>query len=83
MQVDGDRREKEIYSADGLRRIAIFRRETGTVYYEQEHFSEYPDELCWLPYSQMPIGIYETADKAEIEARANTDWLADSPEPQD
>ena len=71
-----DERLKEIYDRDGLRRVVILRRESGTFYYQREHFSGHPAEMCWLPDRQLPVGIYETAERAENEARANVDWLA-------
>lgn len=72
----GDDRVKEIYDDTGQRRVAVLRREAGTFYYLQEHFSGHPLEMCWIPDRQLPVGIYETAERAESEARANIDWLA-------
>ena len=73
-----DERIKEIYDDTGLRRVAIFRRAAGTFYYQQERLSGHPLETCWVPDSQLPIGIYDTVERAENEARADTDWLADT-----
>jgi hypothetical protein len=70
-----DQRLQEIYSRDGKRRVVIYRRDTGTFFYDQEHFSEHPLELCWIPLRQVPIGVYESQLRAEEEARANVDWL--------
>ena len=72
-----DERVKEIYDDAHLRRVAIFHRESGTFYYQLEHFSGHPFEMCWIPNRQLPIGIYESEEKAENEARANVDWLQD------
>lgn len=74
-----DDRVKEIYDETSLRRVAIFRRELGTFYYQLEHFSGHRSEMCWIPNRQLPIGIYDTVERAEDEARANVDWLAGTP----
>ena len=73
-----DERVKEIYDDAGKRRVAILRRESGSFYYQLEHFSEHPLEMCWIANRQLPIGIYESEEKAENEARANVDWLKDA-----
>ena len=73
-----DERVKEIYDDTRMRRVTIFRREAGSFYYQLEHFSEHPLELCWIPNRQLPIGVYESEGKAEHEARANVDWLKDA-----
>jgi hypothetical protein len=73
-----DERVKEIYDDAGKRRVVIFRREAGSFYYQLEHFSEHPLEMCWIPGRQLPIGIYESEERAETEARANVDWLNDA-----
>jgi len=66
---------KEIYDADRKQRIIIYRTHTGQFSYTQEYFSEDPYEMCWIPTGREMIGIYDTEEKAEIEARANIDWL--------
>jgi hypothetical protein len=73
-----DERVKEIHDDTGKRRVAIFRRESGSFYYQLEHFSEHPLEMCWIPSRQLSVGIYESAEKAENEARANVEWLKDA-----
>jgi hypothetical protein len=70
-----DERVEEIYDDAGKRRVVIFRRESGSFYYVLEHFSVHPLEMCWIPNRQLPIGIYESKERAENEARANVDWL--------
>lgn len=74
-----DERVSEICDDTGKRRVAILRRESGSFYYRIEHFSEHPLEMCWIPHRQLPVGIYESEEKAEKEARANVDWLKDAP----
>jgi hypothetical protein len=69
-----DERIKEIYG-DSHRRVVISRRDSGTFYYFEEYFSTHPYELCWIPRSGHHIGFYETAERAESEARSNVDWL--------
>lgn len=70
-----DERVKEIYDEAGKRRVAVFRREGGSFYYRLEHFSEHPLEMCWISNRQLPVGVYESAERAELEALANVDWL--------
>ncbi len=67
---------EEIYSADRTRRIVIFRRDSGTFYYQNEHFSTAEYENCWIPSRQALIGYYESQVTAAQEARGNVDWLA-------
>jgi hypothetical protein len=74
-----DERIKEIYDNTMKRRIVIIRRETGSFYYEVEHFSEHPLEMCWIPNCLTPIGIYGNEEIAEREARSNVDWLKTKP----
>jgi hypothetical protein len=73
-----DERVNEIYDDARTRRVAILRREPGSFYYQLEHFSEQPLEMCWIPNRQFPVGIYESEEKAENEARSNVDWLKDA-----
>lgn len=66
-----DERVKDIYDESRKRRVAIFRRPSGSYFYEVEYFSEHPSELCRVPTRQRIIGFYESQDRAESEARAN------------
>ena len=68
---------KEIYSKDRDRRVEIIRRDTGTYFYQQCYFSGDPFEMCWIPLRQRSIGLFESAERAESEARSNIDWLVD------
>ncbi len=66
---------KEIYDTERKRRVIILRWNTGTFGYEEEYFSEDIHEMCWIPKGRRIAGFYDTAERAEIEARANIDWL--------
>jgi len=70
-----DERIKEIYDDDRDQRVVISRRDSGTFYYFEERFSTDPYEMCWIPRSQHLTGFYESAERAESEARSNVDWL--------
>lgn len=66
---------KEIYDSNRKQRVIILHSDIGTFGYEEEYFSDDIHEMCWLPKGRRVVGIYDTAEKAEIEARANIDWL--------
>jgi hypothetical protein len=62
--------------AEGKRRVRIFRRHTGTYYFEDEYFSEHPMERCWIPIRGGTVGFYDSEQTALREAKANIDWLS-------
>ena len=64
---------KEIYSEDGHQRIAIMRRESGTFYYDEEHFSFDSYEMCWVPGSQWQVGVYESQNALKPKPAAT--WI--------
>ena len=66
---------QEIHSADGKLRLLICQRQSGSFYYESQHFSEHEHEMCWIADSRQSIGIYESQSTALREARGNIDWL--------
>lgn len=66
---------KEIYDQPRQRRVVIFRHETGTFGYELEYYSAEPRELCWCPNRSGSHGIYDSAERAESEARDKVKWL--------
>ena len=66
---------KEIYDTNRKQRVIIYLTDTGKFSYTLEYFSEDPYEMCWIPIGLEMIGIYDTEETAEIEARANMDWL--------
>jgi hypothetical protein len=68
-------RIKEIYDELGLQREVIVRNNSGTFTYAVEYFSDEPLEMCWIPQESSHVGIYDTAERAEVEARAGVDWL--------
>ena len=62
-------------SPDGKRRVLIVDRGGGRFGYNEEYFSEDPDEMCWVALPQYPLTICESAESAEREARGCVDWL--------
>jgi len=60
---------------DGKRRVLIVDRGGGRFGYEEERFSDEPDELCWLPQRQFPLCVCDSPETAEREARAAVGWL--------
>lgn len=73
---------RTISHADGKRRVHIVDRGDGTYGYEEEHFSDDPFEMCWVPRRQFPLTICDSSQRAEREARAAVAWLRDEPERQ-
>jgi hypothetical protein len=70
-----DEEVNEFYDENRKRRVIILRRDNGSFYYEEEYFSEYPEEMCWLPKAGQMTGLYESQERAEKEAQANIGWL--------
>ena len=66
---------KEIYDKTRKKRVSIYRLENGSFYYEEEFFGDHPLEMFWIPCYQKFVGIYESQEKAEDEARVNIDWI--------
>ena len=64
-----------LQDAEGKRRVRIFRRHTGTYYFEDEYFGEHPMERCWIPIRGGAVGFYDSEQTALREAKANIDWL--------
>ena len=70
------KRLRKIYDRTGKRRGILFRRcEPGRFGFEEQHFSEHPQERCWIPVGEKTAGLYDSEERAESEARANVDWL--------
>lgn len=65
-------------SPDGKNRVLIVDRGGGRFGFDEEYFSEDPDERCWVPLPQYPLTICDTAESAEREARASVDRLRDA-----
>lgn len=64
---------KTILSADGLRKIEIFRRSDGAYGFEGYRLSRDPLEGCWLPYGFHGCRAADVVI-AEREAMARVDW---------
>ncbi len=67
---------KEIYDSSRQYRVVIFRREDGSFGFEDQHFSDYPREHCWIPHGLYSTSFCDTAEKAESEARGRVKWLS-------
>lgn len=68
---------KTIKSLDGNRELEIYRNENGLYSYTifRKHHNEYkpsPESEYWTP--QEGGDLFETADAAESDARANYGW---------
>jgi hypothetical protein len=64
---------KTILSADGLRKIEIFRRPDGSYGFEGYRLSREPLERCWIPYGFHGCRADDVAI-AEREALGRVDW---------
>jgi len=64
---------KTIQSADGLRKIEIFRRPEGSYGFEGYRFSCEPLERCWIPYGFHGCRAADAAI-AEREALERVSW---------
>lgn len=64
---------KTILSADGPRKIEIFRRPDGSYGFEGYRFSREPFEHCWIPYGFHGCRA-DDASIAEREAMERVDW---------
>ena len=77
--MEGERLDKPIAWFQSLylpKRVIVFRRETGTYYFEHQHFSDEEYENCWIPYPQSMTSFYETLTSAMLEALSRVDCLA-------
>ena len=68
---------KTILSLDGNREIQIYRNRDGFYSYtafrkHRNQYKPYPEAEYWTP--QEEGGLFETADAAEADAKANYDW---------
>jgi hypothetical protein len=59
----------------GKRRVLILDLGGGRFGYQEERFSDEPEELCWLPQRQFPVCICDSPETAEREARGAIEWL--------
>jgi hypothetical protein len=67
---------RTIYSIDGKRRVRIVQRDNGHFSFDEEYFSDEPNEQCWLPYSYSRGSYADSEDIAIREACSRVDWLA-------
>lgn len=71
---------EHIYSADRSRRIAIFRRPSGTFGCQEEYFFRndyFPDEVVegWAPLGEC-ASFYDRIETAKADVMASVPWLA-------
>lgn len=69
---------KKIESLDGNWELEIYRSENGLYSYttfrkHRNEYAPYPESGYWTPHEQG--GLFETADAAESDARANHGWV--------
>lgn len=65
---------RRIGSADGKRRVEIFRRADGTYGFENMKYGD--QEESWFPAGRYSVGIFGTEEEALKEAKARVRWLA-------
>jgi hypothetical protein len=68
---------RELLSADGRRKVKIFRRVNGTFGFSVWHFSDEPLEMAWIPAGYYSESFTPDAESAEREARSRVAWLDD------
>jgi hypothetical protein len=56
-------------------RVRVFQRENGTYGLAWEHYSDDPDELCWIPDMSQPETFCADLETAEREARERIELL--------
>jgi hypothetical protein len=71
---------RTLTSRDGKRRVFVVDRGGGRFGYDEEYFSDDPDEKCWVPFRQFPVTICDSAESAEREARGCVHWLRNASE---
>lgn len=67
--------EKELMAADGIHKVEIFRRDTGTFGFTVLRWSEDEFERCWIPFGRYSECFAPDAETAEAEARSRVEWL--------
>ncbi len=65
---------KTIFSLDNRKRVNFIQNKNGHFYFEEEHFSDEPLEMCWLPITRQ-LSICDSIDTAIREAKGNIHWL--------
>lgn len=65
---------KSLYSLDKSKRVNFIQRSDGHFYFEEEHFSDEPLEMCWLPVPRQ-LSICDSIDTAIYEAKGSIGWL--------
>jgi hypothetical protein len=65
-----------ITDSTGLRRVVIYHREAGTFGFEEQRFSDVPEERCWLSVGRRSEAVCPTEELAVREAQGRVSWLA-------
>jgi hypothetical protein len=69
-----------IYDDAKKRRVVIFMRDDGSFGFEEQWFSDDPQEMAWCPFGRPPRPNChcDTEERAVFEARGRIDWLIHS-----
>ncbi|MCH7728520.1 MAG: hypothetical protein IH991_18870 [Planctomycetes bacterium] len=65
-----------IYDEDRKRRVQVFQRDDGTFGYCEEHFSDYPNEDCWIPRRQQIESFCDTLETVMREVHGRVEWVS-------
>jgi len=68
-----ERIEKILERPNGSERVVIVRRADGNFTYRKQWMKVSDGEMIWSP--GLDVGIYDSPDTAEQEARLQTEWL--------
>ena len=64
-----------LHDDSGKRRVHIVRRDDGAFTFEEQHFSDHPDEQTWIPQtSHRSLPVCDTHYKAFCEALERIQW---------
>ena len=72
---------KTIISADGNRKVEIFRRSDGTFGFEELKWLDDPREHCWVPFGKYSIAVIDTLEHALREVEGRVSWVAETSQP--
>jgi hypothetical protein len=65
----------QVVNHDKTRRVNFYLKNDGTFTYEQEMFSNEPEEMVWIPTGPSVARIFDTLETARREASGNISWL--------
>jgi hypothetical protein len=65
---------RTLTSADGTRRVHIFRRERDATFgFEEQRWNA--EEQCWIPIGSQLNSVADTLERAIAEASGRVSWL--------